>query len=91
MTSPNELAEGTDGWWKSVEVCRGDAIFVIGTGEVGKSLKELVCDLGVYGCGDAVFYPHIACIEAFLPAARRRNDNVSANEFAPVHVVAKGR
>ena len=65
-------------------------VFVVGAAKIGKSFVQVHrSNFRVDRIVDARFDFNIAGIEANLPGMRRGNHNVAADEFAPVHVIAK--
>src|SRR3954468_15393147 len=85
-----ELAQRAAGGAEGVEVGHGQAVGVVRPAELGDEPVEAVDDGRGDGLVDARDGVDAARVEPLLPAEGRRDDDVPADELAPVHVVAEG-
>src|SRR5580658_3011654 len=89
-TSGNELAQSSPGRTERIEFFDGQTAVAIGSAKIRKFLEERIHDMCRNGIVDSWTNLYIAGVEANLPGMGRRDDHISANELAPMHVVAKG-
>ena len=86
----DELAESAARRAEGVKLRGREAVFRVGTLEVGKFSEKRVDDARVDWIVDARNDFDVALVVAALPGARRRDHEVATDELAPVHVIAKG-
>src|ERR1700674_2383436 len=91
MTCGDELAERPAAGTECIELFDREALLVVSPPEIGEFLGQLLNDSPIDRIIDAVGDLYVAGIEADLPRVRWRNDNVAADQLAPVHGIAKGR
>src|SRR5713226_1069787 len=89
-TRGDELAESSAGWWERIELFNREPPLLVSAAEIRELLREFLHNLGLDGLVDSWPDLDIAGIKAHLPGVRGRDDDIAADEFAPVHVVAKG-
>src|SRR5882724_5240880 len=89
VTRGDELPESPPGGAKGIKLCDTQTVFRVCATEVG----ELFLQILYHACSNRLVDPwthfDVAGVEANLPRVRRRNDHIAADEFAPVHVIAK--
>src|SRR5882762_8896292 len=88
VTRGDELPESPPGGAKGIKLCDTQTIFRVSAAEVGEFL-QILYHAGSNRFVDAWTHFDVAGVEANLPRVRRRNDDIAADEFAPVHVIAK--
>src|SRR5271165_2294851 len=87
----NELAESPASGAERIEFFDRQSIVDIGAPEIDELPGELLHNSWLDRLVDARTDLDIAGIVAKLPCVRRRNDDITANKLAPVHVIAKRR
>src|ERR1700733_11226741 len=89
MTGRNELAKRAPGWAERIKFLDRQAPLSAGTPEVVEFSSEFALDLLPHRFINPRANHDVARVESHLPRVRRGNDQISSNELAPVHVVAK--
>src|ERR1700730_1635673 len=89
MTRRDELAKGPSGGAEEIEFVKGQASLRVGAAEIREFPGEFPHDLCINRFVDAGTNLNVAGVEANLPRVRWRNDDITTDEFAPVHVVSK--
>src|SRR5579864_6955485 len=88
MAGRDELAKSPPSRAEGVELVQGEAVFSVGTLEIREFQQKLMHNFGIDRLVDPRDNLDITGIEANLPFVRRGNHDLSAYEFAPVHVIA---
>src|ERR1039458_8430357 len=86
-----KLAQGTPRGPEGVEIVNRDAVLGVGAREIGEFGGQLSNDLRIDWIVDARHGFDVTGVVADLPGVWRGYDDVTANELAPVHVVAERR
>src|ERR1700693_2498279 len=89
MASRNELAERTARWPERIEFFEGQAVFGARAPEVREFPGKFCFDIRAHRLVDARGNFDVASIDPNVPGVGRGDHQISADEFAPVHVVAK--
>src|SRR5712692_2474813 len=91
MTSGDELTKRPSGRSEGIESVQRQATLRVGASEIRKLPQEFFQDPWINRLVDARTNLNVAGVQANLPRVRWRNDDITTDEFAPVHVVAKSR
>ena len=74
-----------------IELVDSQAVQIVGAPEIGEASIQIVDNRGIDGPVDPRRDRDVARRKAFLPRARRRDHDVAADQFAPMHVIAERR
>src|SRR5712692_577255 len=91
MASGDELTKRPSGRSEGIESVQRQAAVRVGASEIRKLPQEFFQDPWINRLVDARTNLNVAGVQANLPHVRWRNDDITTDEFAPVHVVAKSR
>src|SRR4051812_48812670 len=87
----DKLPEGPAGGAKRIEFVDGESVFCVSTGKLRKFAEQGLQDFLRHWIFNARTHFDIAAVESYLPRIWRGDHQVASNQFAPMHVVAKGR
>src|SRR5437870_8644062 len=89
MTGGTELPKGPPGGAEEIKFLQRQTAFRIGALEIHEFPRKLVYNLRIHRLVHTGPHFNVAGVEPNLPGIRWGNDNVTTDELAPVHVVAK--
>src|SRR5580692_7758388 len=91
MASGNELAKRAPRWRKKIELFYRKALLSAGAPVIRKFLRQFGFNLLAYRFINPRTDFNVTSVEPHLPGKRGRNDHISADKLAPMHVVAESR
>src|ERR1700730_15408984 len=89
MAGGDELAKCPPGRTERIKLFDREAAFGTRAAKVGKLSRQFLDNLRMHRLVDSWTNFDVAGIEANLPRVRRRNDDLTPDQFAPVHVISK--